>query len=453
MNKKILYILLLGLILRIILLNQSFWLDEAISAITASKPFPSQWADIFGDFQPPLYYLLLHFYMLIPIRSEWFLRLPSVFFGLLTIPLLYKFAKDQFDEKTALISALLLAISQFHIFYSQELRMYSLLCFLSLASMWLFFKKKWFFLTAVNVVGLYISYMYVLIFLPQLVWMVYKFWANKELIFKWMLSVLIAGIIFAPWIPNFARQLTNGKNLIIELPAWKNISSPPFWKLAPQIFLKFTLGRINFDNKYFYGGIFISFIIFYGYLLSSLKNKIDDRVLFVLNWFTTPLVASILISFFIPIAGVWRLIFLLPPFLILLAFSISQLAFSKHILSVLIAINLFSNVLYFIFPRYQRENWRGAVSYLEENNDPVIFTAENGFAPYLWYRSKEKLICGPIGLENCLTGTGVFYVTYLQPLFDTAGSIEKNLKEKGFKSKEVRDFPGVGFVYLYENSH
>ena len=55
----ILLILLLGLILRLVLINQSLWLDEAAQVIESARPFSEQF-DIAGDFQPPLFHLLLH---------------------------------------------------------------------------------------------------------------------------------------------------------------------------------------------------------------------------------------------------------------------------------------------------------------------------------------------------------------------------------------------------------
>ena len=78
----------IGLVLRLISLNQSLWLDEATTAIVA-RDF--SWGDFFGkflpaDFHPPLYYVLVKLFAgLINNYSEVALRLPSVIFGVLTV--------------------------------------------------------------------------------------------------------------------------------------------------------------------------------------------------------------------------------------------------------------------------------------------------------------------------------------------------------------------------------
>lgn len=445
----IILILISGLVLRLILLNQSFWLDEAISALTAFKQFPYQWNGITGDFQPPFYYILLHFYMALGIRSEWFLRIPSVIFGVITIFIIYLFAKDLFNKRVALVSSLLLAISQFHIYYSQELRMYSLLCLLATAVMWLFYKRRWVWLVIMTILGFYTNYMFFLLLIPQFLWVLYLLSRNKKILKEWMLSLVISVLFFMPWFPNFLKQLSYGRNLVTSIPQWQDISSLPFWKLLPQVFLKFTLGRISFDNKILYGAVFAGLIILFGYILSSLKSKINDKTLFVLNWFTGPLLGSVLMSFFVPVSGVWRLIFLLPPFLILVGISLGNMRNWKSIFLLILALNLISNILYWTFPKYQRENWRKAAEYIDTTDNPVVFTVNNGFAPYNWYTTKQKLVCGPLTINNCLNSINVYYVSYLKDLFDKNNRAQENIIGNGYKQTEVKDFSGVGPVFYY----
>jgi uncharacterized membrane protein len=449
----IVYILIVSFILRFVLLNQSFWLDEGISAITAAKPFPFQWTGIYGDFQPPLYYLILRLYMYIPYWSEWFLRLPSVFFGVATVGVLYLFTKEKFGGRIALISSLLLSISQFHIYYSQELRMYSLLGLLALLSMWLFSRQKWILLAIVSILGIYTNYMFFLTFVPQFIWLFYKYRNDGKIWKKWGLFILVVLLCFIPWCQNFSKQILSGRNLTEAFPSWSNISSPPFWRLIPQIFLKFTMGRISLDNKYVYGGIFFSLFAFFVYIFWNLKKTRNDNVNYVINWLVSPLISGIFISFFMPIAGVWRLIFLLPPFLLLVAVSIVKMKYFKLVFGILIALSLMSVVIYWFIPKYQREQWRQAVSFIEMTDDPVIFVTEDGFAPYTWYRKKDKLVCGQATNEECLKSKNVYFVSYLEDLFDQKKTIENRIKKSNFHVSDVKDFPGVGFVYHYENSN
>jgi uncharacterized membrane protein len=71
-------ILLVALVLRLINLNQPLWLDEAVQAVTAQKSLFYIFEEIKGDFHPPLYHALMHFWARVFGTSEVSLILPSV---------------------------------------------------------------------------------------------------------------------------------------------------------------------------------------------------------------------------------------------------------------------------------------------------------------------------------------------------------------------------------------
>ena len=133
----LLLILLLALILRLPHLNDSFWLDEAAQVLESLRPLNQQ-LQIKDDFQPPLLHLIT-FLSLKVAQSEWWLRLTGALLpGLLTIVGGYFLGIKIAGKKVAISASLLLATSSFHLFFSQELRPYSLsACF----AIW-----SWFFL-------------------------------------------------------------------------------------------------------------------------------------------------------------------------------------------------------------------------------------------------------------------------------------------------------------------
>ena len=122
-------ILFVALLLRLPLLSGSFWLDEAAQALESVRPL-SQQLNITSDFQPPLFHLVVHFLSLVS-HAEWWLRLASLIPGLITIYFTFRIgcrfsgSPDEASAKSGrlvgLIAGLLLATSQFHVFYSQEL--------------------------------------------------------------------------------------------------------------------------------------------------------------------------------------------------------------------------------------------------------------------------------------------------------------------------------------------
>ena len=99
-----------------------------------------------ADIHPLLYYFFLHGWMELG-QSPFVVRFPSVVFGLLTLCLVFRIARELFDLRVGLLATALAAISPFHIWYSQEARMYSLLRPLTLLSVYLFIKaredRKW----------------------------------------------------------------------------------------------------------------------------------------------------------------------------------------------------------------------------------------------------------------------------------------------------------------------
>ena len=96
----IVLILISGLILRLVNLNQSLWLDEAINAqfvrILNLKELVFNYS--IGDFHPPLYHVVLKAWTSIFGFSEISLRMPSVILGVLSIYLIYKIGKKLFTE-------------------------------------------------------------------------------------------------------------------------------------------------------------------------------------------------------------------------------------------------------------------------------------------------------------------------------------------------------------------
>src|ERR1041385_240994 len=66
--------------------------------------------------------------------SEWSARLASVIIGVISIPILFFPTRRMFGDRVALLAVLFLAVSPWHIFWSQNARFYtSLLLFYSLA--------------------------------------------------------------------------------------------------------------------------------------------------------------------------------------------------------------------------------------------------------------------------------------------------------------------------------
>ncbi|MBL7184210.1 MAG: glycosyltransferase family 39 protein [Anaerolineae bacterium] len=116
--------------------HQEIWGDEAHSAYVASLPLLSAVSPR-TETNPPLYHLLLYFWVRLAGSSVFALRFLSLVLGVLTVPLVYRLARLAFGELVGLLAALLCAISPFQVYYSQEARMYALATFATALSMFL----------------------------------------------------------------------------------------------------------------------------------------------------------------------------------------------------------------------------------------------------------------------------------------------------------------------------
>lgn len=137
-NVVLILLLLTAFALRLYRLDhQELWGDEAHSTYVSKLPLSST-VSPHTETNPPLYHLLLYFWVRLTGSSVFALRFLSLVLGVLTVPLVYQLARLAFDVPVGLLAALLCAISPFQVYYSQEARMYALATFSTTLSMFLF---------------------------------------------------------------------------------------------------------------------------------------------------------------------------------------------------------------------------------------------------------------------------------------------------------------------------
>lgn len=123
------FLTLAALALRLALLDaQSLWYDEGVTAEIARRGLAELTRWTADDIQPPLYYYVVAGWGRMAGWSEWSLRFPSVFFGVLTVPLLAAVTIALTRRRLAgLLAASLAAFHPLLLYYSQEARMYAML--------------------------------------------------------------------------------------------------------------------------------------------------------------------------------------------------------------------------------------------------------------------------------------------------------------------------------------
>lgn len=459
-------ILLLAFFLRLVTLNQSLWLDEAINVLAAKN---LSWFDFvakypIGDFHPPGYFALLWPWTRIFGFSEIAVRMPSVIFGVGTVYFTYLLGGRIFEKKVALLAALFLAVGPLHVFYSQEARMYSLAAF-SVALSFHFFlelikNKKWsaFGFVMSMVLVLYSDYVAYFIIPAQIA---FVFSYKRELIKKYISLVGISALFLLPWLPVFLQQFSIGKSASELSPGWKAVVGGVELKSLALIWVKTLVGRISFTDKALYAGVLGGLSILWGL---GVVRGLHIRLLSF--WILFPVLFAWGVSFFVPVLSYFRMVFILPAFYLLAAFGFSRLP--KNVFKISVLLGVLSSItflsIYYTNPKFQREDWRGAVKFMENKIDDgsvVLFESNTLFSPYMFYTQSYKNVSAGLSriparsvddvrLETILNGKNqAFLFEYLVEITDPGRFLEKELENKGFKKSQVYDFSGVGFVTLY----
>ncbi len=130
----VLGLIALGAFLRFYRLGvQSLWVDEVLTIGSAEMGGRLGAAEFFGNVQGPLHALLVHLAALVS-DSTPALRAISALAGTALIPVTYLLGKAMADKRVGVLAALFVTVSPFAVWYSQELRNYSLMMLLAAAA-------------------------------------------------------------------------------------------------------------------------------------------------------------------------------------------------------------------------------------------------------------------------------------------------------------------------------
>ncbi len=115
-----------GVVLRFIAPN-GLWLDEALSVNISRLPLQQIPGALVQDGSPPLYYLMLHYWMLAFGQGEVAVRALSGITSVVTLPFLWAAGKRVGGRPVAWAALLLGASSPWAVYYGTDTRMYSLM--------------------------------------------------------------------------------------------------------------------------------------------------------------------------------------------------------------------------------------------------------------------------------------------------------------------------------------
>ncbi len=211
-------IVALGIVLRFVQ-RSPLWLDEALSVNIAQLPVGDLLEALRHDGHPPLYYLLLHYWMELVGDGDVAVRALSGIFAVASLPLVWVAGRRLAGTAGARWALVVAALSPYWVRYATETRMYSLVMLLTLAGYLLLVdaldRPTWRRLAGLTLVsGLLLLTHYWAFYLIAGVGMllVVRAWrvpGERSASLRVLVAVAAGGVLFLPWLGGFLYQAAN----------------------------------------------------------------------------------------------------------------------------------------------------------------------------------------------------------------------------------------------------
>ncbi|MCL4543082.1 MAG: glycosyltransferase family 39 protein [Chloroflexi bacterium] len=406
--------------------NQSLWYDEALSYSIATLPLPRIVTHLARvDVHPPLYFVLLHFWVLGAGRSETSLRLLSAVAGTGAVAGVTVLGKRLGGMAVGLVSGVLACFSPFLVYYSQEVRMYALLLLTSTIAGYALWRAmqgeaRWwrvYILAAAAMLWTHLTG--ILIFIAFNVWCcsswIVQIIRGRQCLStvsasaagvplgthlrQWMMAQLFVILLFAPWVPVLVTKVAH--------PAGGFVHGTSAGWILEQTAVVFSLGHMVVGINSFPGTNGFSaedqlahrLILPFLFALSVGSVVRRERFGFLGPWLLLPIIGFILLSLHVPRGFNARyFIAMFPAFTVILASGIAALWGRRRTALLgafttisIVVITLFTlNRLYFD-PQYARDNDRGAVAFIRTESVPgaaVVLDAD--FQPVFRYYAGNR---------------------------------------------------------------
>ncbi len=394
-------VILGGAVLRFIRIDaQSLWFDEAISYLTASLPVGDIMTNGIQDPHPPLYYLLLHFWLPWLPNNDFAARLLSALLGIGLIPAVYLLALEIFQSRElALFPAFLTAVSPFQILYSQELRMYTLvmllcaLLVLTYLRAWRTEGWRWWVLTAVfGILALY-THLFAA-FVLAATWAHAAIQVIREKKYRsqfWRTTGVgvVTGIFFLPWVRILLWNSTADIGTLRPLLQDSQIEKNPLKLISTTAFLLFGQSFITWYVATILFLIISTCIIFLMVLARRHKLPRNPGLLLVglaaLFPILFPVTVYTIRPFFLP----ERTMAVASPMLfILMAWGLKQRRTPLPLLMILSAVVMLIGTGMYLAGEEFKPPYGEAIAFVAERRqagDVVLHTSDGSYLPSLRY--------------------------------------------------------------------
>lgn len=372
-------------------LIQSFWRDEAFSFLLAKKDLLQILYLTAKDFNPPLYYLLLHFWMKVFGSSEIALRSLSLIFFWATVYIAFLFMTNIFklSQKKTFFYLLFFLINPLLNYYAFEARMYSMFAFLAILSFYslLTNQKKLYFWS--TLLGLLTHYFMIGVFATQLI--IYFIFKKSKIIDK---KVFNFKILISPFVLSLVWLLFV---LILKKPSSSFWIKPIIFKqlfLVPaSLFTGYEFDFGFFDNRIIRFSWLIFIVIFLGMIIKKQKRE-KDLFYILIFWSLFIPILSALVSLFFPIFLPRYLIFSAIGLILLIIFIIDKLPFLIKLATIILIFNLCFNYTHQQLRYRKKDDWRKIITEIKslaKKDDLLYVTDVLYYHPAVYYFDEKRV--------------------------------------------------------------
>ncbi len=472
--------------------DESVWWDEYSSLMHIHASSLREFLFLNPLYDPatmPVYYVLEYLFWHYVSSTVIGLRLFSLLISVAVIPILFLLGKRLYSIRIGLLAGLLFALSPIHRFFAQGIRMYVLLTFLFVLSIYFLIlcseesKKRYLiFLSVVNLLLLWTHPFAIIIVAVEMIWM---FFIPKGDRYKRYFIPIVQIVISIPSIIYVMKI----KYYSPEQSTWFHL--PKIYELLGDIFADDAVGmtyQVRIVKEALPGWLvnlhpFVDFLLLIISMMvvficcvyvvritrkDELNSKITLLILFVL---IPPLFLYILSVLWRPCIFPRYTLYSSLALYLLYGYLI-ELDKNKYLYKILlcILIGIFCYQLYITLPGPQRTNWQKTAQFLEKqqltemfrspvfvyhaiNSDVFTYNLKDKRIPVSFVENIDtlKLVVQELFQEESKCFANKIWFVYVSFYFDTPGSteIEKLLMDNKVDYKTY-DFLGIEPIRVYE---
>jgi uncharacterized membrane protein len=454
--------------------SQSLWYDEAVTAQVVQQGLAELARWTADDIQPPLYYAITAGWVQMAGLNEWALRFPSVFFGVLLVPLAYALGRRLYGPRAGILAALLAALHPLWLYYSQEARMYTLLTALGMLAGYALLRVlaagyspigypktrlRWWAVLVVTASALLYTHYFAAFLLAAfglyflLMLLAHGNLDRRRLLGEGLAAALLVLLAYLPWLPNALRRFGEDASY------WQGALKLD--EALRHIAISFTSGETVLEQQAIplawivavLAALCLAALVWAGSGEQRLEVRsqraaaagahygsrftLHASTLFVLLYLLVPIAGILLLSASNPKFNPRYLMLVSPALVLLLSGGLAlpfrssllldrsaRCAAINHFARLLSLLSLLALLVIFTFsirnwfsdPAFTKDDWRGAVAYVKsqlEPNEAVILVSGHAYPAWRYYAPDVE----PLRLPAIET-LDVNQVLHLEPAAD-----------------------------------